>query len=57
MGECVQLRTRILGAHHPDTLSSSAAFTEWQIQESEVNTYAINKMTITKEEPKRLDEA
>ena len=57
MGECVHLGTRILGANHPYILSSSAAFTEWQIQEPEVSSSAINDLTITKEEPKPLDKA
>lgn len=30
MGKCIHLRTRILGANHHYTLSSSALFTRWQ---------------------------
>ena len=51
MSECVHLRTRILGANHPITLSSFATFTNWQIQESEVSSFATSKMTATKGEP------
>jgi hypothetical protein len=30
--ECVQLRTRVLGINHPDTLSSSAALSRGQAE-------------------------
>ena len=55
--ECIHLQNRILGVDHPFTLSSSAVFTEWQIQEPKVGSSATNKMTITGGEPKRLEEA
>jgi hypothetical protein len=32
MGKCVQLRTLVLGADHPHTLSSSEAFISWQTE-------------------------
>jgi hypothetical protein len=35
MGECVQLRTRILGANHPYTLSSLTVLSRWQTEKSE----------------------
>ena len=57
MSECVHLRTKILGANHPDTLSSFAAFTEWQIQEPKASSFATNRTVNTKGEPKRLDQA
>ena len=56
MSEYVHLRTRILDANYLNTLSSFAAFTEWQIQEPEVSSSAINDLTITKGEPKPLNE-
>ncbi|KAL8858287.1 MAG: hypothetical protein Q9178_005150 [Gyalolechia marmorata] len=56
MSECVHLRTRILGANHPLTLGSSAAFTEWQTQEPEVDSSATDNMTVTEGEPSRVDE-
>ena len=31
MQECIHLRSRILRADHPDTLSSIAALTKWQM--------------------------
>ena len=49
MGECIYLRTRILGADHPHTLSSSAAFTEWQIQEPKISS-SCSDLTTTKRE-------
>ena len=30
---CVQLRTLVLGADHPDTLSSSASLRTWQTED------------------------
>jgi hypothetical protein len=36
METCFQLRTRILGAHHPDTESSLEALTQWQMENIEI---------------------
>ena len=55
--ECIRLRSRILGVDHSDTLSSSAVLANWQVQEPEISSFVANDMTITKGEPKRLDEA
>ena len=57
MSECVHLQTRILGLNHPDTLSSSAAFTEWQIQEPEGSSSATNNMTFIQRKRTRPDRA
>jgi hypothetical protein len=40
MEECVQLRTRILGATHPDTLYSSMKLLEWQEENPEISNSA-----------------
>ena len=53
--ECIRLRSRILGVDHPDTLSSSAVLAKWQ--EPETISFVANNMTITKGEPKQLNEA
>jgi hypothetical protein len=37
MEKCVQLRTLVIGADHPHTLSSSAALIGWQNHDSSVN--------------------
>ncbi|KAL8795910.1 MAG: hypothetical protein Q9195_001654 [Heterodermia aff. obscurata] len=52
--ECIRLRNRVLGVDHPDTLSSSAVLAKWQGPET--ISFVTNNMTITKEEPKRLNE-
>ena len=52
--DCIRLRSRILGVDHPHTLSSSALLVEWQ--EPETISFVANNMTISKREPKRLDE-
>jgi hypothetical protein len=31
MEDCVRLRTQVLGAHHPDTLATSATLDEWRL--------------------------
>ena len=53
--ECTRLRSRILGVDHPDTLSSSAVLATWQ--EPETISFVANNMTVTKGEPKQLNEA
>jgi hypothetical protein len=37
MEKCVQLRTLVLGANHPYTLSSSAALIGWQTERLEID--------------------
>jgi len=37
MSECVQLRTQILGAGHPFTLSSLAALDGWKLGKLDIN--------------------
>ena len=55
MGECIHLGTRILGADHPYTLSSSAAFTVWQ--ESKISSSATSDLITTEGELGRLEES
>src|SRR2546429_650313 len=40
MEKCLQLRTLLLGADHPDTLSSSAALKWWQTSRLEIDVSA-----------------
>lgn len=40
MEKCVQLRTRVLGADHPHTLSSSATLIGWQTERLEIDVSA-----------------
>jgi hypothetical protein len=37
MSECVQLRTQILGANHPFTLSSIKALSGWEFENLDMN--------------------
>ena len=40
MEECVQLRTLVLGADHPHTLSSSTVLIEWETERLEIDALA-----------------
>ena len=55
MTECANLQTRFLGANHPDTLFSSRALTEWQIEESKISSSAASdSATIKRNETDRI---
>ena len=37
MMNCVQLQSKVLGVNHPDTVSSSTAFIDWQTENLDID--------------------
>jgi hypothetical protein len=49
MEECVQLRKRVLGFNHPDTLSSCRALATWKAEQDDSNPSGGVEVRILKE--------
>jgi hypothetical protein len=52
MKECVELRQRVLGANHPDFISSSSVLARWEAEQVDVVTTATGRCVL---EARRLD--